>query len=177
MLEFIERNKRLLLSYRVVLWILGWILLCMGAIGFAMLLSEYFQSTGTVTFHGTYGMFKRSYSHFISIGLISLGLAQLVRYLCDNKMGLLLRYGDKILYLYAAIAVWQDIVNDWLNMTGRMGGDIASQRHWFLFTFPVTLIYRIAEVLILIGLGIFLKKFIAVIEDSRPKEKQDQVQA
>ena len=50
-----------------------------GIIGFAMLLLESSGTGGRVTFDGTLGMFKRSYHHFVKIGLLSLGFAQLVR--------------------------------------------------------------------------------------------------
>jgi hypothetical protein len=172
MLEFIKKHKRLLLSYRVVLRILGWILLCMSIVGFAMLYTEYFQTGGKVTLDGTFGMFKRSYSYFFNIGLISLGLAQLIRYLCGDRMGLLLCFGDKILYLYAIIAVWQDIVQAWFVATGKMGGGNSWHLQWFMFTLPITLVYRIAEVLIFIGLGLFLKQLIEALEASKLKLSQ-----
>jgi hypothetical protein len=142
----------------------------MGAIGFTLLLSEYFQGK-RVTLDGTFGMLKRSYGHFINIGLVSLGLTQFIQYLCgcDNKVGLLLRYGDKIFYVYAFLGVWQEVGQAWFVATGKMGGDSSWQLSWFIFTLPVMLLYKVAKALILIGLGLFLKQLIAVIKESRLK--------
>lgn len=192
MINIIEKNKRLWMFYCTVLRALGWILLCIGGIGFVMLLLESIQTGGEVTFKGGFGPFKRSYNLFVNIGLVSLGLSQLVRYLCssDNKMGPLLRYGDKIFYLYAIITVWQVGFWIWLVATGWMGSNTsvlqhqahslphqvhystmymskaANGLHWFIFFLP-TLLYKGAKVLILVGLGKFLKQVIAIIKDSK----------
>lgn len=191
MINIIEKNKRLWMFYCTVLRVLGWVLLCMGGIGFVMLLLESFRTGGGVTFEGVLGVFKRSYHHFVNIGLVSLGFSQLVRYLRvnDNKMGPLLRYGDKIFYLYAIITVLQVGIWIWLS-TGRMGSNTSVLQHqahsfphqvdyitmytsdpadglrWFIFFLP-TLLYKGAKVLILVGLGKFLKQLIAIIEDSK----------
>lgn len=60
MLEFIEKNKRLLVSYCTVLRILGWILLCMGGVGTVLLVLEASQTGGRVNLEGALGIFKRS---------------------------------------------------------------------------------------------------------------------
>jgi len=164
MMEYVEKNKRLLAWYFKILRILGWILLCMGIIGFAMLISESYGTGGRVTFDGTLGTFKRSYHHFVKIGLLSLGLAQLVRYFCENKIGLLLRHGDKIFYLYAIIVVWGLVGQVWLVATGKMGANSSLNLHWLIFFLP-TLLYNSAKVLLSVGLGQFLKQFIAKIEN------------
>jgi hypothetical protein len=167
MLEFIEKNKRLLVSYCTVLRVLGWILLCMAVVGITLLALEALQTGGGVTLDGTFGMLKRSYGIFINIGLVSLGLAQFIRYICGQKMGLLLRYGDKIFYLYAILGVWHEIFYDYLVVAGKTGGNSSSQLNWLLFILPVTLLYNATKALILIGLGLFLKQLIAAIERSK----------
>lgn len=179
MMEFIEKHRRLLVFYYTVLGILGWILLCMGGVGFILLILEASQTTGGgVTFEGTLGLIKRSYYSFISIGLFSLGFAQFVKYLCGNcrKMGLLLRYGDKIFYLYAIIAVWQVCGEAWLVATGKKGGYGSHHLHWFLFDFPLLLLYKTAKALILVGLGQLLKKLIVIMEESRLKIPTNQIE-
>ncbi len=175
MIEFIEKNKWLLVGYSTVLRALGWILLCMGGIGIALLIIEATQTGGTVNLKGTFGMLKRSNSIFISIALVSLGFAQLVRYLCrnDHKMGLLLRYGEKIFYLCAIIAIWNVGTLIWFVATGRMGANVSLNLHWLLSFMP-TLLYKVAKILILIGLGQFLKHFIAAIKQSRLKIPENQ---
>lgn len=170
MLEFIEKNKRLLASYCKVLRILGWILLCMGVVGTVLLVLEASQTGGRVNIEGILGMLKRSNATFITTGLVSLGFAQLVRYLCENghKMGLLLRYGEKIFYLYAIIVIWEVSVQVWLVATGQMGGNNSLGLRWLMF-FMLTLLYKSAKVLILVGLGQFFKQLIAAIEGSKLK--------
>jgi len=169
MVEFIEK-KRLLVLYCRALRILGWILLCMGIIGTALLSIEAAQTGGSVELRGALGMIKRSHTLFISIALVSLGFAQLVRYLFfnDHKMGLLLRYGEKIFYLCAIIAVWNLCVIFWLDATGRTGGDSSLILRWLLYFMP-TLLYKGAKILILIGLGRLLKHIIVMAEESRLK--------
>ncbi len=174
MTEFIEK-KRLLVFYCITLKFLGWILLCMGGIGFALLTLESFRTGGEVTFEGLLGVFKRAYNHFTNIGLVSLGFAQLVRYLCENdhKMGLLLRYGEKIFYLYAIITVWQEGAQVWFVATGQTGANSSINLHWLMFYAP-TLLYKSAEILIYIGLGQFLKRFIAITKKTRLEKSKSQ---
>lgn len=173
MIKLVEKNKRLLMLYRTSLRALGWILLCMGGIGIALLVLEYSQTGGRITLGGTLGMLKRSGFIFINIALVSLGLAQLVRYLCGNgcKMGLLLRYGEKIFYVYAIITILQVGGQVWHVAAGRMGANISLNLHWLLVFLP-TLLYQSTKALILVGLGQLLKQLIAAIEDSKLKISQ-----
>jgi len=185
MININEKNKRLWLVYSTILRILGWLCVCMGGIGFVMLLLEYIQTGGEVTFKGEFRAFKRSYNIFVNIGLLSLGLSQLLRYLCGNnkKMGPLLRYGDKILYLYAIITVlkvgfwiWLDAMSRMDSITSAFPNQVqyitihtskaAYGLHWFILFLP-TLLYQGAKVLILIGLGKFLKYSVAIIKESK----------
>ena len=166
MVEFIE-NKRLLVFYCKALRILGWIFMCMGIFGTALIFVE---AGSSVNITGALGYIKRSNTIFISIALVSLGFGQLVRYLFlnDHKMGLLLRYGEKIFYLCAIIAVWNIGAYFWLVATGRqMVGDSSFISRWIFFM--STLLYKVAKILILIGLGRFLKHTIAMAEESRVK--------
>jgi hypothetical protein len=141
MAEIIEK-KRLLVFYCTALRVLGWILLCLGFIGIALLFVEATQTGGTVDLRGALGMIKRSYTQFISIALVSLGFGQLVRYLFfnDHKMGPLLRYGEKIFYLCAIIAVWNIGAYFWLVATGhQIGGDSSFISRWLLYFMPTLL--------------------------------------
>jgi cell division protein FtsW (lipid II flippase) len=170
MIAFIERHNRLSKFYQRTLQLLGWILLCMGGIGLVMLIAESFQAGGRINLEGDFGMLKRSWDMCIGLGLISLGFAQFIRYLCDHKIGLLLRYGDKILYLYAVLAIGREISYDWfVGAAGKMGGGSSAQREWLLFILPITFLYNAARALILVGLGLFLKQLITAIEASKLK--------
>jgi hypothetical protein len=169
MVKFIEK-KRLLVFYCRALRILGWILLCIGIIGTALVFIEAAQTGGSVDLRDALGYIKRSNTVLISIALVSLGFAQLVRYLFlnDHKMGLLLRYGEKIFYLCAIIAVWNIGAYFWLVATGRTGGDNSFVSLWLLYFMP-TILYKVAKILILIGLGRFLKQILVMAEEYRLK--------
>lgn len=183
MINIIEKNKRLWMFYCTVLRILGWLCVCMGGIGFVMLLLEYIQTGGEVTFRGTFRAFKRSYNLFVNIGLLSLGFSALIRYLggSNRKMGPLLRYGDKIFYLYAILTVLKVGFWIWIAAANRMENikpvfqnqadyitmytsDRADGLRWFILLLP-TLLYQGVKVLILVGLGKFLKYLINIIKD------------
>jgi hypothetical protein len=173
MLEYIEKNKRLLVLYYTVLRILGWILLCMGSVGYALLWMEYLQRIGRINLWGELeavvdSAFVRSYIVCINMGLISLGFAQLVRSLCGSgyKMGLLLRYSDKIFYLGAIIVIWGVGVQVWIAATGLAGGNTSLDLRWLLSFMP-TILYNSAKVLLLIGFGRFLKILIVILEGSK----------
>ena len=167
MVEFIE-NKRLLVFYCTAIRIVGWILLCMGFIGIAILLVEAAQTGGGANLRGPFGIIKRSHTLFISVALVSLGFGQLVRYLFlnDHKMGLLLRYGEKIFYLCAIIVVWHVCIYFWLVATGQKGVGSSLILRWLLYFMPI-LLYKVAKILILIGLGRFLKHTIDRAQESR----------
>jgi hypothetical protein len=142
----------------------------MGVFGTVLLVLEASQASGRVNLEGTLGMLKRSNTIFINIGLVSLGFTQLVRYLCESghKMGPLLRYGEKVFYLCAIIVIWGVGAEVWLVATGQMGGNNALDLRFLMFFMP-TLLYKSAKVLILVGLGQFLKQLIAAIEGSKLK--------
>jgi hypothetical protein len=140
----------------------------MGIFGVALLIIESSQTGGSVELKGALGYIKRSSFQFISIALVSLGFGQLVRYLFfnDKKMGLLLRYGDKILYLCAIIAVWNIGAYFWLVATGRqMDGASSFISRWIFFV--SILLYKVVKILLLIGLGRFLKHTIDTAKESR----------
>lgn len=158
--EFVKRNRRLLEIYSTVLIVLGWVLLLMGGVGLALLTLEGFQRGGSVSLEGALGTFKRSYHYFVKIGLLCVVFGQLVRYLAgQGKMGLFLRYGEKLFYLYAIIVIWGKVAWIWFVATGRTGGS-SPLLHWLMFSLP-TLLYGIAQVLLLVGAGQFLRHFIA----------------
>jgi hypothetical protein len=83
-------------------------------------------------------------------------------------MGPLLRYGEKVFYLCAIIVIWGVGAEVWLVATGQMGGNNALDLRFLMFFMP-TLLYKSAKVLILVGLGQFLKQLIAAIEGSKLK--------
>ena len=141
MIEFIKKNKRLLVGYSIVLRTLGWILLGMGGIGVVLLIIDATNMGGNVDLRGVFGMLKRSNSINISIAMVALGFAQLVRYLCGNvhKMGLLLCYSEKIFYLCAIIAIWNVGALIWVKTPGMSGVNRFLYSDWLLYFLPILL--------------------------------------
>ncbi len=110
--------------------------------------------------HILYGASRFSFD-FVFVGLAAVILAQLARYVFDRqyKPGLMLRCGDKILYTFAALGIlWALFRYAFLTYTVE---DLSSR---ILFT-HLLILPTAVKVLILIGLGLILKKIIPIIEE------------
>ena len=119
----------------------------------------------SVTIKGAQGMFQRSWFILMATGLISLGVAQFMRYLFDNKYrpGWTLRYGDKILYVFAVFVVWRVVAMVILYFSRT---DIADLAMWLLNVIPMLLL-NIAKILALLGLAQIMKRIMPMIEESK----------
>jgi len=115
--EFIEKNRRLLKFYCLAARIFGWVLLCGGTIWFLMfvlLTLAVEDAAGTIGWPYTIDNFVYSSSSYVfefaMLGLVALLVAQLIRYMLESKYtpGYILRFGDKILYVYAALLIVQN---------------------------------------------------------------------
>jgi len=109
--EFIEKNRQLLKFYCTAARIFGWVLLCGGTIWFLMfvlLTLAVDDAAGEIGWPHTLDNFVYSISSYVyefaMLGLVALLVAQLIRYMLEIKYtpGHILRFGDKILYIYAA---------------------------------------------------------------------------
>ena len=159
--EFIEQNKRLLRSYCVVAQIIGWVLLIVPAIA-SVVENLGISTTGEPMFI-LYAVLALL-SNYMLLGVVVLGVAQFMRYLFETRYqpGWILRYGDKILYVYAAFLI-ADSVAQYCFHAPRM--QLAS---FSLLLYLVSLIlHAIVKVLILTGLGQILRRIMPVIEESR----------
>jgi len=162
---FIEKNKRLLKFYCGAVQIIGGVLIAGGAVWFPMFVcgpvrleSESIRTLEYILYGASHFSFD-----FVFVGLAAVILSQLARYVFDTKYkpGLMLRCGDKILYLFAVLGIlWAWFRWALFIVTVE---DSASQ---FLSLQPLIL-PTIAKVLILVGLGQILKRIIPVIEESR----------
>ena len=112
--------------------------------------------------HIFYGASHFSFD-FVFVGLAAMILSQLARYVFDRgyKPGLMLRCGDKILYLFAVLAIlWA------LFRYGYSVEVIENATSRFLYVQPLIL-PTVAKVLILFCLGQILKRIMPIIEESR----------
>jgi len=156
--EFIEKNRRLLKIYCIAARIIGWVLLITSGTWIVKTLSGYSHSSMP---------FFMPISTFIHIlvGLVVLGVAQFIRYLFETeyKPGWILRHGEKILYLYAALRVIRITVLFFVNAK-RMGDSIYYSPWGFIVAngLPV-----VAGALIMVGLAQILRRVMPMIEESK----------
>jgi hypothetical protein len=170
--EFIEKNRRLLKFYCTAARISGWVLLCGGTIWFllfVLLTLAVDDATGEIGWPHTLDNFVYSTSSYVFefalLGLVALLLAQLIRYMLESKYtpGYILRFGDKILYVYAALLIGQNtliyyVLNRELLSTLKPGH--------FIFVKPL-IVPLATKVLILVGLGQILRRILNVLEESK----------
>ncbi|MFZ2146609.1 MAG: hypothetical protein WAV28_05255 [Sedimentisphaerales bacterium] len=170
--EFIEKNRRLLKFYCIAARIFGWVLICGGTIWFLLFVLVTLavsDAAGTIGWPYTTENFIYSFTsfvfEFVLPGLIALLVAQLVRYMLENEYmpGWILRYGDKVLYVYAALLIGQNVLIYYVlhvvvfekNSPGRL-----------LLVQPLV-VPLTAKILILVGLGQILRRILLVIEESK----------
>jgi len=156
--DFIKQNRRLLKFYCTVARIIGWVLLITAGIWTVSTLSGY--SSFSIPFVMPITIFIR-----ILVGLVVLGVAQFIRYLFETeyKPGLILRHGEKILYLYAALRIIRITLLFFVDAK-NMGDSIYYSPWGFIVAngLPV-----VASALILVGLAQILPRVMPIIEESK----------
>jgi len=175
--EFIEKNRRLLKIYCVAARIIGWLILILGGIGILTLLVEQWRVGWEqgVVIKGALGVFQRSWFPLMSYGLVALGVSQFIRYLFDRnyQQGWILRYADKILYVFALFAIWRAVGAIWIFISNYDNAarmylrlDISPPYTWLLLVLPVLLLCS-AKLLAIIGLAQALRRIMPIIEESK----------
>ena len=155
---FIEKNKGLLKFYCVAARIIGWVLLITAGTWTVSTLSGYSRSS--TPFITSITIFIR-----ILVGLVVLGVAQFIRHLSetDYKPGWILRHGEKILYLYAALRVIR--ITFLFFVDAKIMGDSIYYSPWgFLVANGLP---AVASALILVGLAQILRRIMPIIEESK----------
>jgi len=104
--EFIEKNKGLLKFYCVAARIIGWYILLVAAI---IIIAEILSGGRFIGAKGVYGLYMLEglLFRYMLPAFLALLVAQFIRYLyeVEHQTGWILRYGDKILYVYGVIVV------------------------------------------------------------------------
>jgi hypothetical protein len=151
---FIENNKPWLKFYCTTARIIGWGILIMAGAG------TIFQILAMS----------------VLPGILVLGIAQFIRYLFESeyKPGHILRYGDKILYLFAFLlmvgVVWQHLI-----ISGNVMqldiflimNNIGLYFKGMILPMLASLVIAVPKVLILVGLAQVVKRIMPVIEESK----------
>jgi hypothetical protein len=164
---FIQKNKKLLKFYYIVLRLSGWGLLIFSLISPVVMFILTKNSDAFVKEE----IVKIALLHYFSLmflGLFGIGLAQLLKYLFDSnyKPGFILSHGNKIIYAYV---IFTFIISSkhiigfvrYLRLSDMEGQLI------FLSNFITYAVYFIAKAFILIGLAQFLKRLLPIIEEQK----------
>ncbi|MHC4558657.1 MAG: hypothetical protein ACYTFW_14450 [Planctomycetota bacterium] len=165
--EFIKKNKSLLRSYRLITRIIGWMLLIVALVIAVVKLLSGFDMDDQLRFYMIYRLIQGLVLSYVLLGLILLGLAQFVRYLYQSEYqpGLILRHGDKVLYLYALALIINPILDYFYRMK-IIGMTYANTDSLFLYLL-IILLPAIARALIFVGMAKVLKRMIPMVEESK----------
>jgi hypothetical protein len=170
--EFIEKNRGLLRFYGIAARVIGWVLIIGGVIWFllfALCILAVSDAAGSLGWPYTNENLLYASSafvfDFIFLGLLILIIGQLIRYTLETeyKPGWLLRFGDKILYVYALVVVGRAILR-YCILHADLMEKFGSGRLLFIQPIVVPLA---AKALIIVALGILLRRLMPVIEESK----------
>jgi hypothetical protein len=162
--EFIKQNRKLLEFYCVAARIIGWVLLIVPAIGFAI------NVLGPDRPYSANPAFllalPEAVVSIMLLGFIVLGVAAFIRYLFETECrpGCILRYAEAILYTGAVLIIAAAILKCFfvMNTVGRTG-----HIDTLIVALLTSTVPSAAKVLILIGLGKILQRVMPVIEESK----------
>jgi hypothetical protein len=165
--EFIEKNRRLLRIYCIAARIFGWVLVILSAMP---VLSIPFISIAKPAFFHEFLLpeIPKMLNNLLGVlfgllllGVIVLGIAQLMRYVSESEYqpGWLLRHGTGVLYIFAVLMFAGSVIRHIFLLPAIKPVDI--------FSIEMHLLADVSKMLILIGLGNFLKRVIPVIEESK----------
>lgn len=169
---FIEKNRQLLRTYCVAARTIGWVLICGGGFWFLLFvfcILAVSDAAGSIgwSYNDENFLYASSVfvSDFIFPGLLALVLGQIIRCILETeyKAGWFLRFGDKILYVYAVAVIGRAVSRYYILHAGLLGKFGSGH---LLFIQPV-IVPIAAKILIIIAFGILLRRVLPVIEDSK----------
>jgi len=164
--EFIEKNKALLHSYYIGARIIGWLLLIIALVtAVVKSLSGFLDVNEKLRFYMILRFWEQLTLGFVLLGLILLGFAQFVRYLYESEYqpGLILRHGDKVLYLYALGLIVSPILGYFSRM--KIFG-YSGTVNLFLYL-SAAMVPAFARALIFVGMAQILKRMVPMVEESK----------
>lgn len=162
---FIEKNEKLLLTYRVVARIIGTLFLvsgCINGIGVSvMMLMKLDQYPNFAAFFCALPI--RDINNIFA-GLFALWCAKFIRFLsdADYKQDWLLRNADKLLYKYAVIVLGYNFIA----IVGIQGFGLEKIGH-LIGSMIIFILFGWIWPTVFVGLGFILKRIIPVIEESK----------
>ena len=170
--EFIEKNKVLLKVFRMVATIVGFVLIFGGGFWFVCLFNSLkidFASANIIWADIILFASSSLVYGFALTGLVILGIGQFIRYICESesKAGFMVRNGDKLLYIYAVFMILKTICSYFWYVDFKFAEAIRESGFARTLFLQGYILPTLAKVLILIGVGIVLRRIIPVIDESR----------
>jgi hypothetical protein len=165
--EFIEKNRRLLGIYCIAARIIGWCILLVAAI---MIIAEILSGGRFIGAKGVdrLYMLEGLLFRYMLPAFLALLVAQFIRYLyeVEHQPGWILRYGDKILYVYAVIVVLNSIWQHVYYIIVRYSdfGKFGISKFFYVV---LAVLLTGAKALILVGFAQILRRIMPVIEESK----------
>jgi len=160
---FIEKNRNMLQTYCIAARIIGWVLVILSAM--PALLIPFIISGSFEEYPGgikpMLGALLEVLFVRLPIGLIVLGVAQLIKYLSESEYqpGWLLRHGSVILYFFAVLIFVGSLIRYCFLLPATKAVDSSY--------IVMHILWDVALMLILIGLGNIFKRVMPMIEESR----------
>jgi hypothetical protein len=178
MTQFIEKHRRLLQAYCLIAHILGWILL-LGGVFWVFCFMKCLQTIPSDKIRtseearevfdvATYIGMSVFYD-FIIPAFLTFAIGGLLDYLLRpmKKPPLVLRITDKLCYIYAAFLILKAIsLNFWFERLTFTAIPEISEQAQILLVQPL-LVTTLAKILLLVGIGIILRRLLPVIEESK----------
>ena len=157
--DFLEKNRKLLTTFRRAAKVIGWVNLVTG-IASLIIIPILLLLRSDRKIPEALGVLARSCYTMITTGVLLLGIEQFINYLYETKeAGFILRHAGKILYVLAGFVVWK--------MIAMSSMEIVRHAEWFLpLIIPIFLLHA-AKILVLIGLAHIVRRLLPVIEESR----------
>ncbi|MHC4290056.1 MAG: hypothetical protein ACYSOF_09890 [Planctomycetota bacterium] len=164
---FIEKNMKLLKFFHAALRLSGWLSLASGLFSPIVLIvvaKKYDpQMMRDILLYSPLNCFT-----LLFLGLFAIGLAQLIRHLFDSNRnpGFILHHGDKIIYAYVVftliVATIRTVTFVKHLLIPEIAGDLI-----FISSFIANMVYYIANVIIFIGVALFLRRLLPVIDEHK----------
>ena len=164
---FIEENKKLLRFYYWAMRIGGWVFLALvflvtagNSVALASRLGDWQEFNRYLQHDVPWGTFSKG----LPIGLLALGIAQLIRYLLktDHKPDWILRNADKLFYTYTIILIgyycWRGATEVILHF---------SEPYDFPARLILLVLFILIQLLVLVGVAEILRRLLPMIEESR----------
>jgi hypothetical protein len=174
---FIENNRPWLKFYCTTARIIGWGILIIAAAGTIFQILAMNILFGNHSSAYRFLFVKSVLFQGLFPGIIVLGIAQFIRYLFETEYqpGHILRYADKILYLFAFLlmvgVVWQHLIIsgnviqlDIFLIMNNIGLYFKEQ---MIPAMLASLVIAVPKILILVGLAKVVKRIMPVIEESK----------